>query len=84
MSTHHKQTALRYLDQTLTDGGKAIVHAQLETAAQIERVADTLQDIMRTIAEIGAFALQSGMVDVKLPEPNFYEADKPPDRPGRH
>lgn len=55
MSTHHKATALRYLDHE--EPRTALVHAELETAAQIERMADGLEAIKKTLDEIGAMAI---------------------------
>jgi hypothetical protein len=53
MPTHHTQTALRYAE-TLSPhhGDCAIMHAQLETAAQIERIADTVERIGTDISNL--------------------------------
>lgn len=56
MSTHHKQTALRYLDNMGMETdlhASALVHAQLETAAQIERLADAADRIAEEVKTAG-------------------------------
>lgn len=56
MPTHHAQTALRYLEKATNEPviapealGTALVHAQLETAAQIERLADGMEAVKKDL-----------------------------------
>jgi len=50
MTTHHAQTALRYLDgYTPRSEDVAFVHAQLETAEQLERLANMAERAMVSV-----------------------------------
>lgn len=59
MSTHHKATALRYADQTGSAEANAAIHAELETAAQIERIADQLDACARILSQCAILVEQT-------------------------
>ena len=61
MSTHHATTALRYLEDVprgavYDEGIHSLVYAQLEIAAQIERMADGAEAIAEGIRDFARFA----------------------------
>ena len=54
VTTHHAQTAMRYLDEIDNhkydlEGTSALVHAQLETAEQLERLANMAERAMVSV-----------------------------------
>lgn len=86
MTTHNAQTALRMLEEIKTSperyaAASALVHAELETAAQIERIADIAQSLKNVIdggiaglEELLKLPLVAGMVNTgmeKLLKPPF-------------